>query len=396
MNFFGQLPPQFNNKYINNNLVSGYQNHYNTNIPFNQNSMLKSNPLFFGNIRDSNFHNRVNMAKLEQIKKIKSVKDMGIDDTQLINYIISPIKVEKIDKKELENLHNTRKSNYLGLNDPNILDMSKLPALVMEWYNSRKNSPYKNILKNENYNKQFKDKSDLLVYKYTQLDKDFVILESELKEIIKILKTQDAKLKEIYCESEKNNFETKFEYINKSKNRVKYDPHDYNSLKEYYKKEQKKISRESKRLDEMIEAVLNDGILSKEDYDNLKTNDNDDNNKLDDSIFEETDKKIEKQLEKELIKTFGKKEFNRLMSEISDDSTNKSKKNKEHTNDDSIDDSINDKYKNRKIKLTETEIEKEKPKKNRIKINKNINKNEVIIVEEDDILSKYKNRKNNK
>ncbi len=315
-NYFGQLPPQFNNRYINNGIVNGYQQFMNTNTPFVNNPMLMNNPLFYGSIRDSDFYNRVNMAKMEQIKKIKNVNDLNMTTEQLSGYVICPIKVERMDKKQYDQLLGERESTYITHSKNK---KENIPKVIKEWYDGRKNTPYKNILKNENYTKEFKKKEDLIVHKISQLDKDKIRLANEYETLARLLEKHDGELKVIYSASEETRHAEKFNYVNKYKNRIKYDPKNYDELKQFYKKTQKKIKKENKRIDEMIELLLVSDQISKEDMKEIQKSSEyiDDGNDVDmDVVFEKGEMKLEKQLEKELKKELGKDVYNQIMKEF--------------------------------------------------------------------------------
>jgi hypothetical protein len=380
-NYFGQLPPQFNNKHVNNNLVNGYQQFSNTNVPFNANPMLMNNPMFFGSIRDSNFYNRVNMAKAEQLKKINNINDFNLSADKLTEYVICPIKIEKIDKSELDNLYGMRTSTYIQ--KPENCDKNNIPQILKEWYEGRKNTPYKNILKNENYQKEFNNENDLIVHRVTQLDKDKIRLHQEYEILSKLLEKHDGELKMIYSTSEEAKHKEQFNYINYYKNRIKYDPKNYNELKKFYNKEQKKINKENERIDQMLEMLIVSDEISKEDLAELKKPYEEDTEDVDmDIVFEKGEKELEKQLEKKLRKELGDEQYNEIIKQFNDDADEEQSK------------------KIRKIKITKNkkdDDEQESKKVRKIKITSSKVIKEIINADighvDDDELEKYKNRK---
>ncbi len=321
-----------NNNMAGNKMVNGYQQFVNTNVPFNNNSMLSNNPAFFGNIRDPNFFNRVNMAKMEQVQKVKKISDLNLSKDQLTNYVICPIKVERMNKEELRKDYDTKGSTYINLwdNDP-----TKVPKLIKELWAGRKNTPYKNILKNESYTKEFKNIEDLLVHRYTQLDKDKIKLLKEFETLLGLLETHDSELKVIYSASEETKHKKQFEYITKYKHRIQYDPKNYNDLKKYYKREQKKINKENKRVDEMIELLIASEDLTEAEIELIRKETKIDED-IDDAemlqIIEKGEKDLEKKLEKQLKKELGKDNYKQLMDAFNqnmaedDDQPNESKK----------------------------------------------------------------------
>lgn len=371
-NYYGQLPPQFNNKYNRNKIVDGYQKFSTTNTPFLNNQILLNNPTFHGSIRDPNFYNRINMEKLEQAKRIKSVADLNMTGEQLANYIICPIKVETADKKQYDQMLNEKQSMYIthktvtrkkdGKDEKEYIAV--IPQMLSDWYDKRKNTPYKNILKNENYEKEFKKKEDLIVHKITQLDKDKMKLLNEYEVLTRMLEKHDGELKLIYSASEETKHAEQFNYVQKYKNRIKYDPKNYEDLKQFYKKTQRKYKKEERRIDDMIELLLASEDISEQEIEKIKQLSGDADEDGSDNTIETDDvekmlKKGEKDLERQLEKEIEKE----LEKEIEKELTSQSDKNI------------------KKIKVSKTKISESKESKTKI--------GHV----DDDEMAKYKNRK---
>ena len=131
-----------NNRPMNNNLVNKFQSYMNTNTPFQKNPLLNNNPNFMSNSRDSTFFNKINMTKLDQIKRARNIEEIGLDKNQLTDIIISPITINKTNKRELDEIYN------------DIVPIQK--KIVEEWWNTRTNQPYKNIIKKDLFNKDYK------------------------------------------------------------------------------------------------------------------------------------------------------------------------------------------------------------------------------------------------
>ena len=163
------------NNMFNNNLVSNY-NSYNQNV----NNQMKNNPLvpFISEKAFTDSRNPVQnpqqmnqmyqqmmqmkrmqqaniMAKMNEIERMRG--KIKVNDDQLKNAIIKPIEVEKTDSREL--LGKFREVS------------NKLESELKEHWAKRTNQPYKNILKNEDYTKNFRKKEDLIVHKVSSLDK---------------------------------------------------------------------------------------------------------------------------------------------------------------------------------------------------------------------------------
>lgn len=389
-NNFRQMPTQYNNNFIN-----GYQHHMNNNTPFANNPMLTTNPNFYGSIRDANFQTRANIAKLEQRKRVKTINDLGMSKDQILNYVIDPIKVVKQSAEELQSAFNEKSGTYINPADLMHItkaDQSKLPKWLREIYAGRKNTPYKsilksaNILKQEQYDRDFTDEAELLIHKVTQIDKDEIRFVKELAEKLAIFEEHNGELKLIYSASKEAQHKKDFEYVQKYKHRSGYNPEDYTDLKKYYKKEQKRIDRENKRIDEMIEVLLMNDQVSKEDLEKLQTTIEEDiDEKEVDKMFKQGAKEIEKNLEKQLRKELGDEQFEEIMDQLTSNTQT-------NDNDSDVEEPVPEKQK--RVRIKEKEVEK-KPTKVRVKV-KQIEEpqeeKQIGKIESSD-LEKYKNRK---
>jgi hypothetical protein len=404
-----------------NKLLSEYNNYRKSDVPFQNNNMLNNNPIFQGNLRNANFYDKINMSKMENTRRVKSIGEFNLTPEQLTNYIICPIKIEKFDKNELDRSTNERESTYITTTG----DTINIPKLVQDWWGTRTNLPYKDILKEENkknLNKIYEKIDDLIVHKVTQLDKNKIKLMKELEELVDSLETHNDELKIIYSLSEKIKHKEKFEYITKYKHRIKYDPTNYNDLKKYYKKEQNKIKQNNKRIDEIIEICLDNELnneqLSKEDIEEVQSQlaslQEDGDNELSSiqTILESGEKNLEKKLEKELKKELGEEQYNAIMKELDQDIPKKSRKKESNSNsgsDDEQETRVNIKSKKTKKSDSDSDHDSDKKIKSRQKIKIKIANDEdnetgktsktsktsktIGKIEEDD-LEKYKRKKN--
>jgi hypothetical protein len=387
-----------NNRPMNNNLVNKFQSYMNTNTPFQKNPLLNNNPNFMSNSRDSSFFNKINLTKLEQIKRARNIEEIGMDKNQLTDIIISPITINKTNKKELDEIYN------------DIVPIQK--KIVEEWWNTRTNQPYKNIIKKDLFHKDYKkyyrddifntnikDKKELLVHKVTTADADSLLLEAEFDLLSDIIEKHNDELKTIYSTSKKNQYKKEFEYVQNYRYRLEYNPKNSEELKDYYKKEQKKINKEKKMIDDIISTLIENDELTKDEIDKLNKEIN---------TFDKNNKKSSKidNLEEELRKELGD-DFEDIINNITIDS------------DDDIIDNKNEKMK-KKINVSTSKIEiknidntpfSEKPKK-KIKVktiqneqiqneqiqNEQIQNEQNVKTEEtiktnDSFRDKYKNRK---
>lgn len=376
----GQLPPQYGNQYVNNKMVNSYQKTMKNNVPFGNNQMLNNNPSFFHNINDASFYHKINMEKMEKMKRIKNVDELGLSKEKLTEFIICPIKVEKENKIDLLKKFDIKETFYI-----NPTDKKAVTDSILNLWSGRNNNPYKNILKNENYKKKFTNKEDLIVHKVTTLDKNLIKTLAEFDGMLDFIEIHNGELKIKYSDKKKDKYKDKFDYENKIKYRVKYDPKNYNELKKFYKKEHEKIKKANKRVDEMIEMLLVSENFTKEELEEIqKPSENEDSTQIT-MVFEKNnyllEKELEEQLENELMqelsKELGHDKFKTIMKKYDDDTTKKTSK---HKNNDSkkydIDDDNNKNSKNiennsdekmlkvKKIKSNQTdndEIIKSKP-----------------------------------
>ncbi len=194
-------------------------------------------------IMNSNFQNQMAINKMEQIQRVNKVSDLGLSKEQIVDYIICPIKVEKSTRDEFERTYNNEVKDY--------------STKVDDWWKTRTNIPYKNILKYEQ-NKVYNTQQDLVVYRSTNDDKLGLI--DEYDKLLDIIKKHNDELQSIYSISKEIEHKKNFEYVNKSKYKMPYDPKNYGDLKEYYNTEQKKMERDQKRLEEIISKLTNDDI----------------------------------------------------------------------------------------------------------------------------------------
>jgi hypothetical protein len=347
----------------NNSLINGYQNFTDgSNKYFSGNQLLNNSPAFMGSIRDQNFLQRMQMAKMEQMRRIKSIKDFGLSNEKLVKYIIPSVPEIKLNSSASIQLYNNLQTSYP------VLNKREIPKILTEWYNTRTNLPYKNILKNENYNKTFRSIEDLIIHRVTVLDKDKKKLLLELEKLVNVLEVHDKELKTIFSTSEEAKHKQEFEFVNIYKYKNIYNPKDFSDLKKTYTDELKKIEKESKHIDELIETLMENEKISPEEVETLKK---DYNYKPTKTI--NTFENLEEKLKKEI----GDSKFNELLDEIEREEIEKS----------------NDEKPKKKIKIKE-EIKEEIKEPKKIIIKEEERKVKMTTSKEvDKMVEQYKNRK---
>jgi hypothetical protein len=359
---------------FNNNLVNKFQSYMNNNMPFVNNPLLASNPNFTAALKDSSFYNKINMAKLEQISRAKNIEDIGMDKKQLSELIICPITINKTTADELKNELVIKEPEYSTQNN----------KYLEEIWKSRTNQPYKNVIKkdlftkdfkkyykNEIFNTDVKKKDELIVHNITDLDSDSILLEAEFELLSDILEKHNKELKVIYSASKEALYKKEFEYVQNYRYRLEYNPKNSEELKDFYKKEQKKINKEKKMIDEMIDILVENDDLTKDEIDKLNT-----------TLTQKNSSNQIESLEDELRKELGD-DFDEIME--------------------SIEVSGKDTKKSNRIKIS-TETVSDEPKKTlkkRITVktisenteNTNNYTNVIDASVSEDIKNKYKNRK---
>jgi hypothetical protein len=281
----------------NNRLLNGFNRFQNSSRQYGQYGQNEEK------IRINNLYQQINRLKgLQQIKQLEKYNELDkfVDKDRVKESVITSIKIVKPSVNEINN----------GL----ALVTKEFNSTLQQYWNGRTNQPYKNILKNENYEKiplRNAKKEDLIVHKVTDADK--IGLLDEFNELIKMLEKHNNELTVIYSTSKELEHKKKFAYHNTNKFNEKYDPADFKKMKKdkvkFYQKEQKKLEADKKRVDDLIEAAMLSGSLSKEDVEELERNQAADEN-MDDLL---------KGLKKELGNDYDEKLVKGIMTSVNKD-----------------------------------------------------------------------------
>lgn len=225
--------------------------------------------------------NNYNIKKLARLNNI----DQKYDTNLLKEEIIKPIKIEK-PKENIVKIFNNEENEY--------------NKKIQEYWKNRVNLPYKGIIKDFDYNKKINDEQDLVVHKVTKDDKkDF---EKNVKKYETKIKEHNKELDEKYAKTKikehKKDFEKehKYKYISKSSGDTTTTDDLRTDRIEFYKKEQEKTEHSKKQLDDILNELVNLGVI-----DNNMNNINYDNINVD-------------KLQSKLIGMLGEEEYNKLLS----------------------------------------------------------------------------------
>lgn len=247
------------NGFQNNQLLRNYNNYQQGAPQFQNNALLQNNPMFQNGTSQINALQNHQIQQMKEIQKVKQLEKLSelqkkMSKDKLRDIIISPQKETVIAKKELEEKWKKKEQTF----DPD----------RQEYYKGRTNQPYKNIIKNADYKKEFKDKKDLIVHRVTNADKEGV--EEEFEHLQQNLEKHNNELKVIYSTSKEVEHKKEFEYNHKDKFiRIKHEAPDHGELKkdniDFYKKEQKKLQGEKMKVDKIMESLITSGIINEED-----------------------------------------------------------------------------------------------------------------------------------
>ncbi len=385
------MNPYYQNMY-NNKLINQFNSHLNQpkQNSFVNNPMINNNPNF--SLRDPQFYNKIQIAKIEQIKRAKSISDLGMDKKELCEYIIDPIKINKTEKGDIEKkLHETEHMYLVPTTANKFEDQSN--AYLKELWKTRTNQPYKNIIKKEAFDKDYKkyyndnifnkninNRNELIVHKVIKnIDADEDLLEADFLLVQEILEKHNKELKSIYSVSNENKYKREFEYAQKYRYRLEYNPKDSEELKDFYKKEQKKINKENKMLDQIIDMLVEQDDLSKEEID-----------KLNEELHKDKPKEF-KDLEDELRDELGD-DYDDVMEAIEVSETKERKKERKNKNIEA-DVDIEERKPRIKTKTIEAKTPRKKITVKTSLINQETNQGESVNAENDELKEFYKNRK---
>lgn len=259
----------------NNQLLRNYNNYQQGAGQFQNNALLQNNPLFKNMNYNSQQIQALQNYQMQQMKEIQKVKQLEkLTDVQqklskekLREIIIAPEKESKMSRKDLDAEWKKKQSKF----EPE----------RQEYYRGRTNQPYKHIIKNADFKKDFKNKDDLIVHRVTNADKEGV--EEEFEHLQENLEKHNNELKVIYSLSKEAEHKKEFEYNHSEKFvRIRHDAPDHGEMKkdnlDYYKKQQKQLQGEKAKVDKIMESLVSTGLLNEDDIKTISTEKNKNNN----------------------------------------------------------------------------------------------------------------------
>lgn len=219
------------------------------------------------------------MKYLQDLKKKQMMEKLkNINSNDVKNYVIQPknLNVTKQEKSDMTNKYKQLEQMY-ETND-------NYKKTTKNIWKQRTNIPYKNIIKDADYNIKVNSDKDLIIHKVTNEDKNDSILEKQFEKFGSTINEHNKELKNMYSQSKELSHKKDFEYNHRYKYRVKFKTKDHGELKqdkiEQYKEEQKKLELNKKKIDDIYESMINNEMFSKEELKQMNVKDNDNLNEL--------------------------------------------------------------------------------------------------------------------
>jgi hypothetical protein len=314
----------------NNMFIRDYYQYKQNNIPFRENQLLNGNNIIQNTYNNTQFHEYLQMARMKRLQKAKIMSNVNINDTDLTNYVIGPMKIEKAQPQELISDYNNLDGCYkieIKKNKKNKKTEYDINPYLKELWNKRSNQPYKRIMHKENWEKEFNDEDDLIVHKVSKKDRNKKKLNKTYKKLLKLKKEDNKQIAEIYSADNEIQHMRDFQYSHVYKYRLKHKANNHEEMQKIYKNEQKKLNKQRNEIESALTMLLNSDILSDTDKIALQKELAKSSEKnLTNKEYKLKTKKIDSELN-EMRKVLGDEEFNELINETQ--SIYKKNKNKE-------------------------------------------------------------------
>lgn len=244
---------------MNNKLVNQFQQYKSQNpdsVPYQNNQLLKNNPHIMNNINmqnniKNNQNNNMQNQNIDRLKQfMESVKKTN-KSGNIIQELLKPQEIDKKNNKEVER------------NEEILEKMRKDIKYTIT------NQPYKNIIKDADYNKKIQDAKDLIIYIMKIEDKSPELLDREFKKLEKMFEDMDVEIKLDYAPDKKMEHKKKFDYRHNYVTRLVHEAKQHGDIKEdmidFYKNKQIEAEKDKEKCDEILRKLNELG----------ETNDND-------------------------------------------------------------------------------------------------------------------------
>ena len=130
---------------------------------------------------------------------------------------------------------------------------------------NRTNTPYKNILPSEYFNKTIKSEKDLIVYTVNKNDKHAKLINDSVMNLKKTIHNQNVQIENKYNINDKLKYKEIFDQNNIIKCNINYNQKTNTELKQnalsYYETKQKENEQNKQKIDEMIDMLSYNNIM---------------------------------------------------------------------------------------------------------------------------------------
>lgn len=190
------------------------------------------------------------------------------DDEKIRQAIIQPHTIQRDpNKKKLETDYKAAETGYIDKSGKDKKNW-KYGSTIQNYWKGRTNDPYKVILVEENFKKDFKSDKDLIVHRVTQADKDSKKVTQAYIATQENMEKHNNELQMIYSTDKKNEHLKKFQYTNVYRYKCKTESKDHDEMKKdtvaYYKDKQKKEEESKQNRDQVLSSLINNNIFDKD------------------------------------------------------------------------------------------------------------------------------------
>lgn len=253
----------------NNQLLNQWNNMQRQNIGYQNNALLRNNMMMKTRMEQLNY-----IKQMQQLRQIQLREQMKNSMKEHTKNLLTPIKIKE-NNKDVAKKFNERKKH---------LKREKYRKQIIDQHTNQEikidNTPYKQIMVDKkyggtDYKKKHTKKSfnkDVVVHKVTKKDKDIKKFKEDLEQKEKKILKQDNTLKKIYSSEQEEEHKKKFEYRKTYVYRTSdNNSSTHNELKDdkidYYEKRQKEWEKNNIKVNNIINDLKNNGILTKDQID---------------------------------------------------------------------------------------------------------------------------------
>ncbi len=238
---------------MNNKLVDKFQQYRSQNpesVPYQNNQLLRNNPHIMNNVNmqnnmrnnnQNNMQNNIQNPNMDRLKQFMEGVKKNNKSGNIIEELLKPQEIDKKNNKEVER-------------NEEILDKMR-----KEIKYTVTNQPYKNIIKDADYNKKIQNAKDLIIYIMKLEDKNPEELEREFRKLEKMFENMDIEIKLDYAPEKKPEHKKKFDYRHNYVTRLVHEAKQHGDIKEdmidFYKNKQIEAEKDKEKCDEILRKL---------------------------------------------------------------------------------------------------------------------------------------------